>query len=218
MKSLFFLILCFISLPGLCQEEDDLIEKLEEDKRKQAQVAVKIDRAHEDIKTTIFNAPEELKKLGHEKLNPESFLDPKVVGVVQQMFRESPFQKLSREDARKQIFDRLKDGKFKTYLLKNPKFTDGIVDLLQDKEAIPSLIGIFLKKAELKLYGCLWLALIILTWLFKKIFFNKNWSRGKSILMGFLVNLSSTVMSLVVFYQIFHKEISPSIRIISRYF
>ncbi len=218
MKFVFLLILSLISLPGLCQEEDDLIEKLEQDKKKQAEVAVKIDKAHEDIKASVFNAPAELKKIGYEKLNPEAFLDPKVIGVVQQMFRENPIRKLSRADAKKQILDRLKEGKVKNYFLKNPKITDGIVDLIQDSEAIPSLIGIFLKKAELKLYGCIWIVLIILTWLFKKIFFNKHWTRGKSILMGLMTHFFVTVISIGIFYYLFQKEIAPSVRIISRYF
>jgi hypothetical protein len=115
------------------------------------------------------------------------------------------------------ILERSRGSFLEHFLLERPKVLDCLVDLLRDEKALNSAIGLLLRKSDLKIYAGIWLGLMILSWLFKQIFFNKKWSRSKVFMLGMIVNLTFTSISLTTFYNMFHDELSPGVSIIIKH-
>ncbi len=218
MKIIVGLILCLLSLPGFGQEDDDkLLEKLEEDRRKQTEAAVKLNQVSEKVQTTVLSAPEQLKKLGYETVTPAALLDKKVVKLVQKMMAESTLKNASHEEVRNLILDKAKGKPLEGFLNNSPKIVNCLVDILRDPKALSSMVGLFLRRDDLKLYFFIWLGLMITAWAIKRFAFNKKWPRSKTIVMGLLVSLSATTISLTTFYNLFHAELSPAAEIMVKH-
>jgi hypothetical protein len=218
MKLIFALLVCFITLPGLCQEDDEqLVDTIEAERRKQVETAVKLNDAQENLKSAVFNAPKELQKLGYKTLDAAAFKDERVVKIVQKMFDNSPLRSMTIEQVRNLMLEKVKGEPYEGLLRSNPKLVDAFADVLRDEKAMPSLLGVLLRKDDLKIYGLIWLGLIFFSWVFKKIFFDKDWSRGKRFFMSILVSLSVTALSLGIFYKMFNEEVSPTVTILSRH-
>lgn len=199
------------------QDEDDkMIDSLEEDRRKSTEAAVKLDETKNQMTEAVFNAPEELKKLGHETITGASLLDEKVVGVMRKMLEQNSLRKASDEEVRQMILEKAKGTAMESYLISHPKVTNTFVEILKDPQAMSSLIGIFLRKDDLKLYGLIWLGLMIFAWLFKKYLFKKKtrWSSAQRMLVSILVSICITITSFSIFYNMFNNEISPTAKII----
>jgi hypothetical protein len=205
-----------LSLPGFCQEDDDkLLEELEIQKRKQAQPAIQIDQTQEDITNAVLSFPEELKKLGHKAIDSAALQDKRVLKLMQKLLRNNPLQTASREEVRSLVLDKVQGRPLERFLSQNPKILDTVVDLLRDKEAMPALVGILIKQDKLKLYFIFWVGLFISYWIIRKYVFNKDWSRRKSFSMRLLLSLLFTATTLTVFFQMFHPELMPTVRIIA---
>jgi hypothetical protein len=190
------------------------LQKLEEDRKKQTEAAVKVDQSGQKVKEAVFNAPEELKKLGYETVTAAALMDEKVIKIVKKMMEQSTLKNASSEDVRAMILEKARGSAMESYLNNHPKVVETFVEILKDEKAMPSLIGIFLRRKDLKVYGLIWLGLMILAWAIKKYAFNKKWTSGKRFIMSLLVSVCITTTSLTVFYNMFYNEISPATKII----
>lgn len=204
--------------PTEVTEDDELmIQNLEAEKRRQAETAQKLDQAKNALTDPIFNAPEELKKLGHEQITAASLLDDKVIRIIKKMFDQNALKNVSDEEVKSMILEKAKGSYAERFLKKNPRILMMFVDILKDEKAMSSAVGIFLRKSDLKIYGLIWLFLVILSWLIKKYAFNEDWSGGKRFLMSLALSLCVTATSLTIFYNMFYEEISPITKIIVKH-
>ncbi len=217
MKALLLVLLSLFSLAGSAQEDDGLLQELEDDRRKQMEAAVKLNEAREGLATEVQSIPDQLKKLGFEKIDSAALMNPEVVGLVQRMFKESDLRKKPPKEVRDIILENVKNVSLGRFLMNNPRVMDCVVDVVRDQHAMSSLVGIFLRKADFKIYGGIWVCLFILGWLFKKIIFGKDWSAGKRFLLSFMVNICVACISLSLFYLMFEAELSPTAEIIFKH-
>jgi hypothetical protein len=214
-KKLSFLILtllCLLSLPGFCQEDDD---KLIQDLEKQNQDRLK--KVQAIPQPTQFNPLEELKKLGFENITPSVLTDDKALVVIKKMMEQNSFKDAPPEDVKKLLLEKMKGKPFENYLKTHPKVLDTLVDIVRDGKALPALVGIMQRKSDLKRYAWIWLCLMILGWLFKKIFFNKEWWVVKTAVLSLLVSLGVSALSLTIFYKLFNQELSPVVSIAKKH-
>lgn len=198
-------------------EDDKLIDNLEAERRKSVETALKLEKAKNDLTNVAFNAPAELKKLGYDNITAAALLDEKVVKVVQKMMAQNTFKNTSDDEVRKLILDKAKGSFMEGYLNNHPKVVNTFVEILKDEKAMSSMVGIFLRRSDLKLYAAFWFGLMVLAWLIKKMLFKKDWTSSKRMGMSVLVSLCVTVTSLTIFYNMFHKEISPMTKIVMKH-
>ena len=213
MKLFLVLIFCLLSLPGFGQEDDDAtIETIETERRSQAEAAVKINEVSEELKKEISQIPTELKNLGHKTVNAKTLFDEKAVKLLKKTLENNPLVHSSPEEVRKLILDKYKGKPVGKFLADSPRILELFVDILRDKKALPSLIGVFSKKEDLKLYMYIWIGILIGTWLFKKYVVKK-----KSFLKTIMISLLTSAISLLIFYSMFFDELSPTVEIIARH-
>jgi hypothetical protein len=219
MRFLLILFICLTSLPGLCQEEDvdAIVNEVDSERGKQVQTAVKIDEINIEAMKRVPNISEKLKKLGHESFSAVAMMDERVVQLSKEMLQNSPLPKMSETEVKNFILERSRGSFFEHFLLERPEVLNCIVDLLRDEKALNSAIGLLLRKTDLKIYAGIWLGLMLLSWLFKQIFFNKKWPGSKVFMLGMIVNLTFTSISLTTFYNMFHDELSPGVSIIIKH-
>ena len=216
-----FLLLIFFlfSLPGFGQEDEDKhLQDLETQRRRQMEMAVKLDESRQNLQNTTYNAVEELKKLGHENITAASLLDEKVVRIVRKLLVDSPIRQMPREKVRILILEKSKDNALGPFLLESPKALDFLTDVLMDEEALPALMGIFLRKDDLKYYFYMWVGFVILGYLFKRLFVPVEWIGWKGIMASIAINLVVAGLCLTVFYRTFRTELDPLLRVIGTYF
>jgi hypothetical protein len=217
----FFLIffICFTSLPGFAQEDDvdSIAKEVELDRAKQVETAKKIDGMNQKALGRIPNISEKLKKLGHESFTAVSMMDERVVQLAKEMLKDSPLPKMSENQVKNFILERSRGSFLEHTLLERPKLLNCLVELLRDERVLSSAIGLMLRRNDLKIYAGIWIGLMILSWLFKQIFFNKKWSRPKVFLLGMIINLIFTSISLTTFYNMFYDELSPGVSIIIKH-
>jgi len=213
MKLFLVLIFCLLSLPGFGQEDDDAtIETIEAERRSQAEAAVKINEVSEELKKELSEIPQELKNLGHKTVTAKTLFDEKAMKLLKKTLENNPLVHSSHDEVRKLILDKYEGKPIGNYLANSPKVLDMFVDILRDKKALPSLIGVFSKKDELKLYFYIWLGLLIGSWLFKKYVVKK-----KSFLKTVTLSLLTSTLSLLIFYNMFYDELSPTVEIIAKH-
>lgn len=218
MKLVVSLFFCLLSLPGFGQEDDDkLLEELEADRREQTESAVKLNQVSDKVTASVLSAPEQLKKLGYETITPDALLNKDVVKLVQKMMKDSTLKNASHQEVRNLVLDKAKGKPVEKFLNESPRVMNLIVDILRDPKALSSLVGLFLRRDDLKTYFFIWLSLMITAWAIKKYTFNKSWSGSRRFIMGLLVSLSATAISLTAFYNIFHAELSPTAEIVVKH-
>jgi hypothetical protein len=215
MKFLFLLILMTLSLPGLSQEDDEaFIEEVAADRRQQSETALKI----LESKKQVSNVPEEIRKLGYESININTMMDERAVKAFQKMLLDSNLKSPPLELISRTILEKVKGTYAETFLQDHPRLLACVSDIIRDKRAMASALGIFLRKDDLKIYSAIWIGFLILSWLFKKIFLNPKWGRGKTFIMSLSISLVFTGASFYTFYKMFESELSPTKTIIERHY
>lgn len=217
MKYFFLILFIFLSLPGFTQEDDEaLVEKLQAERKERLEAVEKIQSSV--TRPSINEYGEELKKLGYDSLNLKSLSDEKVVALVRNLLNENEFAEIPPEFVRGKILHQSKDTFLGKVFEAFPQILDCLVEILRDKDALSAAVGIFLRKDDMKIYGGIWICLIILAWLFKKIFFNPKWPKVLLILLNITVSFAVMCIAMTIFYRIFEKELGPSVKIIAKHF
>lgn len=218
MNFIFITFFILFSLPGFPQEDYvDMIEEIQEDRLKQTEQAVVVDKKKQNLENQVLDLGEELKKYGHESLNVVSLMDEKVISLVSKVLKQNTLSELSVEEVRSRILQRFKGSKLESFLLRNPRVLDTFVDFVRDDDVIPSALKILLRKDDLKLFGVIFFLYIILALLLKKIFFNENGGRIQRFFLGFSLNVGIIIISNLSFYYIFYDELLPAVRVISKH-
>lgn len=189
MKFLFLLILLSLSLPGFSQEAD---------------------KANPEI----VSFPEELKKLGYDSIDMNSLSDERVVALVRKNLKQVNLEQVPPQTMKELILEKTKGSMLEKILRSRPGILNCMVDIVRSEKAMSSALGIFLRKNDFKLYAAIWVCLLILGHLFKKIVVSPDWKPWKIRIMNLAVALVVMALSLNVFYKIFEKELSPSVAII----
>lgn len=212
---LLLLILFFLSLPGLAQEDDEkLLETLEAERKQQLEAHIKLAETQNKLQEKIINLPAELEKLGYKTIDTGAMMDEKVIELMRRALKQSPLHKSTPEEVKTVILKQAEGSFIHGYLSESPKLLNALVEVLRDEKALPSAMGIFLRKDDLKLYFFIWLGFMTLAWLFKKIFFNNKWPKHKTKVLGILVSISFSILSVTTFYNMFYEELSPAAKIL----
>lgn len=200
--------------PAQLTEDEKAIHDIEAERLKGAETAQKLEAAKNAIVEPVFDAPEELRKLGYDSINGAALMDVRVVKVVQKMMAQNNFKNVSLDEVKAMIIEKAKGSPMEGFLNDHPRVTHTFAEILKDEKAMASIIGIFLRRDDLKKYACFWLALMIIAMIIKKKTFKKSWPSSKRFLMSMLVSICVTLTSFTIFYNIFSAELSPTAKII----
>lgn len=219
MRFILFIMMALISLPGLCQEEDEaFLEEISEERLKKVEKANELNRAREDIQKKTFDMAHELQKIGKDKLDYAALFDDKVQAILQQALKESAIRNQSPEFIRAMIMGKVKGKPMEKVFTQFPKLLDIIVDIMRDREALPGLIRLFSKKEDLKNYAIFWVCLVIVGYFIRKKFIPQEIPFFRRMTMRILFSLFMTTVSLSVFYTMFKPEVGPAVSVVARHF
>lgn len=213
MKLLLVLFCFLITLPGFTQEDDAVdvtsndekaIEDLEVSKRAQA----------------LNHAPvgilEDLKK-DASKIDLKALLDPKTMEILKQTIKNGRIQDLPPTQIRAMILDQVKGRPMEKVFEKFPKLLDITVDIVRDPNAFNGLLDILPRVDDLTFFGYCSIGLLLLGFLLKRFFVRKNASFSKRFLVSILIHTIVTLSAFGLFYSMFQKQISPTLKVISRH-
>jgi len=170
----------------------------------------------EEIQAEVpMNPLQKIHALGYKDIDINALQDKEVVKILQEVLRDSPLAKMSKEDLRELILSQSEGKFFYGYLERSPKVMKTIIEILQDPHALPALIGVLLKKKELEIFFYLWVGLIIGTWAIKRFWVKKKkkWSGSKKFTISVMISLASSIVSLGAFYYLFYDEVAPVTKI-----
>lgn len=203
MKFFLFFFLFLICLPGICQEDD---EKLIED----------IQARQIELAKTLNKANKDLKGFGKNTDTLTSLVDEKSIKSLQSTL-PNLFKHVSQEQMRTIILEKAKGSRLDGFLKNNPKILNALIEIIKDDHAMPSLLGILLRRDDLKIYFFIWLSLIIGSWVARKMIFKYEWSKVRTLLTGIFMSLCVTAISVSIFYNIFQTELSPTVNIVIKH-
>ncbi len=210
-----FLFLFFITLSGFAQEEDEnLSQQIEQEKKQQIQAAVRLNEQKEKAADLTVSVLEKVKSAATSDFD---FMDEKARTHIKKMIEESKIWEQSPDQIRRLIMLNVKGKPMEKVFQTFPKFLDVAVAFMRDREALSGLIDFLGKKEELKIYGLLWIGMMILGWVLRKLVVSKTRASGKNFFFKMTVNLLLSIVSIVVFYNMFEKEIGPTVSIIKQH-
>jgi hypothetical protein len=211
----FILLLLIALLPNLSfalDDDDEMLRTLEAERVKQVEQAVKLNQARENFEGMGSNMLDDLKKLGNNDFFEESFQHH-----LKEVMANNPMQTLSMDEVRSMLLERVKGRPAEKLFKKYPKTLDISAGILRDREALPALAGILNRVGDLKLYIYISLGLLVFSFLFKRIFFPRDWTFLRRVSMSVLLSLVMTGLSFGVFYYFFSKEVTPTIAVIRQH-
>lgn len=209
------ILICFVSLPGHGQEEDEqFLEEVQKEREKQIRTAKQLNEMKANLEATKFDPYAEIKKLGHKGITAKALTDVKVLKILKKMMEESGLKNAPKEQVKKSILTQL-NPRAREFFENHPKLLNISVDVLRDQKAMSSLINILMRKDDLKLYAVIYILLILFSWLTKKLFFKKTWSKTKTFSLGLALSLTVTFVSLATFYNLFQQDLTPIVTIVS---
>jgi hypothetical protein len=198
---LFFIIFFIFPLPGFGQEGDEIVFDGQEEKTK---------NSHK------LNS---LTSLGKKDSSPrlEILMDEKVAKELIDIFKDNPLAKVSSENVKVLVLKKASETPLvHKYLKGHPRVLNCIVDLLRDKKAIHAGLNIYLKKHQLRIYALIWAFLFIIQWMFRKIFFKKEWGFFKRFFLNTLIAIVFSAASISLFYRLFRPELRPAFEVIMK--
>lgn len=199
-------------------EDEELLNELDEQRRSRAEQFEQIGAIVPGEDGEVFDPMAELKKLGHDKIDLNTFLDAKVIPIFTRMLQESNIRNIPKEDVRKTVFESFKGQPLEKVFEHCPRCLDIFVDVIRDEKAMPSLLQIFHRKPDLKKFGLIWLGVLIAVFFLKRKIFPKTMPFYKKIPASILMSLFFTVVSFFIFYQMFKAETEPTLRIVLGHF
>lgn len=170
-----------------------------------------------ELQENISNQIQELQNMDeNQKKNMLENLMKNQQNVINDFIKNNPFASMPRDEVKNLLLERSKNVRFGKMFQENPKTLEFAVDILQDKDALPKFFGIIAKKDELKKYGFITIALIVLSFVLN--FKNKSGGLMKRIGKKILITLGVTSLSLMSFYFLFKEDITPAFIIFKRHF
>ena len=202
---------------------DEALEDREKqlEKIKQIQEPLGIDAAELVVQNTEGDAggnEDELKKLGYDSLTPKALMDERVLVLLQKQLKEAGLSKLSDQEVKTLIQEKTKNSFWGRTFAKFPKLLNTAADIVRDPEAMPGLLGVFVRKQDLKDYGYIWIVIFIFGLFFKSRVIKSDWDFGRRFFWGLTLNLGLSSISLYIFYTFFKVELTPTLRLIGKNF
>ncbi len=130
-----FLLLSLLSFSSFGQEDEEMLNKLVEEKQKQAKAFQQIDQGAQAIQAAPSQLLNDLKSAGEKNLNLSSLTDPKMIESMKLLFIQSGFHTLPPEQVRSMILDKVKGKPAEKLFKKFPKLLDISVAVLLDRRA-----------------------------------------------------------------------------------
>jgi hypothetical protein len=189
MKYLLLLLCLFFIHPGLCQDDELIIEKQIHAASFQEAIPMKI-----DMKT---------------------LMDPKMMEMLKHFIKESKVQELSPEVMKKMIMEKVKDKPMEKIFLRFPRLLNIAAAVMIDKEALPALLGILPRQDDLKFFALCSLGLFIFAFFAKRFFVTKKASFFKRLWITIGVNTMVSTVSLGFFFYLFHAQLWPTLKVIA---
>jgi hypothetical protein len=196
--------------------EDSDIREIENTRLKNLEKMKLVEKATKPLAAPMLNPIEEMQRLGHKQLDAAALMDDKVLAIMQKVLKEGLLSKLPAEEVRKMVLDKAKDSQLEGILNRFPKLLDFCVEMLRDKDALSGLMGILMRRNDLKTYGYVWLAIFLFGLFIKYRIIKPKWPFFKRFRYSMSVNFVLSLISLYVFYSFFSKELAPTISIISK--
>ncbi len=137
-----------------------------------------------------------------------------IKGMLGKMMKENPLSFMKRGEIKDIIVQRTEGKPLGSFLKNNPKILNTIIDICHDKKAIPSFISIINQPLKTKLYGALFLVLIIVIFILN--LKNSNKSLFKRILFKLFLTGMSLSINLILFIGIFYDELKPTFDILKK--
>jgi hypothetical protein len=203
--------------PADINEEAD-VQELEADRQKRLEKINVIEATTAPLAEPTLNPLEEIKRLGHKQIDAAAMLDERVLAILQKTLKTGVMSKLPPEEVKKLIQEKFKNSVLGGILTKFPIVLNILVDLMRDKEALAGLLGIMIRKPDLKEYGYICLALFVFGLFVKSRIIKPKWPFFKRLRYSMSVSLVLTSISFYLFYSYFGTEIGPTIAVISKHF
>lgn len=202
-------------LPEL--SDDETVRELEIARQKQLEKIQAIQKSTEPLAKPIKNPIEEIKALGHKQLNAMALLDDKVLAIIQRLIKEGQMGRITHDALKAQILQKAKGSFWEKVLHQFPVLVEIFAEVIRSKEALGGLIGIFVRKADLKTYGYIWLAIFVFGALIKNRLIKPKWPFKKRFAWSLTISLVLTVSSVAIFYNFFSEELNPTLAIIGKH-
>ena len=206
-----------ISLPSAnAQEEDEAYrEKILREFSRPAEEVTLDEVIEDEIEEEAYEAP-----LAPPVKIKDSYLTKVMNNAAKQFLgqflAENPFSRMSHEELKSLLLDKLGGQAVGNVLEKNPKFLNMSVDILRDRKALPSVIGLVNKPEKIKTYGIVVVVVFVLVFIFNLM--NSKGNLFKRILMKMSIGLGAFVINISAALYIFSEELSPMLDIIYKYY
>ena len=205
-----------VAPPAAVMNEDDVVNELEQARQKRLEKVKKIDDTTKALAAPIINPLEEIQKLGHKQIDAAALLDDKVLAVLQKTLKAGLTSKVPSEEIRAMIQLKL-NGSFWEWLFKKyPSILNIAVDIVKDQDALAGLLGILIRKEDLKTYGFIWLVILIFG-LYVNRLIRPKLPFLKRIGYKLTISFFLTVINIFLFYSFFSEELAPTLSIISKH-
>lgn len=184
------------------------------------------DANYGDLDQEIENSTESLANLGGMDKNgiqgkiEESyitkFMDSASKKFLSEFLDENPFSKVPESQLRTILQSRFEGTPIGSYLKGDPKRMDFFVELVRDKQALPSFIKIVNRPDKVKKYGIIVICVFVASFIFN--LFNKKGNLFQRLFRKLVVSLAAVTVNIGAFYFIFQDEIQPGLNIFFKYF
>ena len=189
-----------------------------------------------DLEGEVDQAVEDLAGMGgmakdggpveykEEKVKPvkvkESYLtkmmDSQTKAFLGTMMAKSPFADMKKETIEEVFIARNAGNPLGDFLKNNEKPRKILVEVLQDKRALPQIVGLINKPEKIKYMGIF--AAVVLGLAFFANLMNSKGGIVKRILTKFAIGVLAGTLNLGFFVFQFHEDLKPVIRIVLKYY
>ena len=199
-------------------DEDSSVAELEKARAKQLEKMKLIEKSIEPLKSPMLNPIDEIKKLGHKQLDFNALLDKRVLTILRDAFKDGVLGHLPEAEVRKIILEKIQGSLLGSLVETFPKLLNLLVDLARDKHVFHGLLTMLERREDLKLYGYIWIGILIFGLLLKRRLVKPKWDFFKRFKWNMTINFFLSLFSLSVFYFMFSIELDPLLSVIAKQF
>jgi hypothetical protein len=197
-------------------EDQEMIDAAEADRLKQIEKIQAVQKATAPI-AEAKGPLQQIQELGYKQLDAAALMDTKVIALLQQNLRDGAMAKTSDEDLKKLMQEKIKGTWMEGPVSHFPKLLSIMSDLVRSKEALPGLLGIMARKADLKTYGYIWVVIFIFGLYIKSKLVKPKWDFGRRFKWKITISTILGIINFAIFYSFFGTEIQPSFSIIGKH-